>query len=176
MEILLKDLLAYSQVGSLGDGPAAPVVVTEALQQALLNLQASIDQNQASVTWNGLPTLQAHEIRLVQLLQNLVGNAIKYRQADRPKVHIDAKRRPGEWLFSVKDNGIGIKSEYVQQIFGIFKRLHGSTYPGTGIGLAICERIVKSYGGEIWVESSLGEGSTFYFTLPDLPEQGKMVC
>jgi PAS domain S-box-containing protein len=170
MEILLKDLLAYSQVGSLGDGPAAPVVVAEALRQALLNLQASVDQNQAVVTWNGLPTIQAHEIRLVQLLQNLVGNAIKYRQTDRPQVHIDAKRQPGEWLFSVKDNGIGIKPEYVQQIFGIFKRLHGSSYPGTGIGLAICERIVKSYGGQIWVESAFGEGSTFYFTLPDPPE------
>ncbi len=170
MEILLKDLLAYSQVGSLGDGPAGPVVVSEALQKALLNLQASVDQNQALVTWNGLPTLQAHEIRLVQLLQNLVGNAIKYRGSARPQVHIDAERQPGEWRFSVKDNGIGIKPEYVQQIFGIFKRLHGSNYPGTGIGLAICERIVKSYGGQIWVESSPEEGSTFYFTLPDPPE------
>ena len=167
MEILLKDLLAYSQVGSLGDGPSSPVIVSEALRKALLNLQASIDQNQALVTWNGLPTLQAHEIRLVQLLQNLVGNAIKYRGSERPQVHIDAERQSGEWLFSVKDNGIGIKPEYVQQIFGIFKRLHGSDYPGTGIGLAICERIVKSYGGRIWVESALGEGSTFYFTLPD---------
>jgi PAS domain S-box-containing protein len=170
MEILLKDLLAYSQVGSLGDGPAGPVVVPEALRKALLNLQASIDENQAVVTWNSLPTLQAHEIRLVQLLQNLVGNAIKYRGSACPQVHMDAERQPGEWRFSVKDNGIGIKPEYVQQIFGIFKRLHGSNYPGTGIGLAICERIVKSYGGQIWVESSLGEGSTFYFTLPDPPE------
>jgi PAS domain S-box-containing protein len=170
MEVLLKDLLAYSQVGSLGDGPAAPVVVSEALRKALLNLQASVDQNQALVTWNGLPTVQAHEIRLVQLLQNLVGNAIKYRGSDRPQVHIDAERQLGEWRFSVKDNGIGIKPEYMQQIFGIFKRLHGSNYPGTGIGLAICERIVKSYGGQIWVESSPGEGSTFYFTLPDPPE------
>jgi len=106
----------------------------------------------------------------VQLLQNLVGNAIKYRQPASPTVHIDAERQSGQWLFSVKDNGIGIKPEYTQQIFGIFKRLHGSTYPGTGIGLAICERIVKSYGGHIWVESSVGEGSTFYFTLPDAPE------
>jgi PAS domain S-box-containing protein len=170
MEILLKDLLAYSQVGSLGDGPASSVVVAEALRKALLNLQASIDQNQALVTWNGLPTVHAHEIRLVQLLQNLLGNAIKYRGSDRPQVRIDAERQSGAWRFAVKDNGIGIKAEYVQQIFGIFKRLHGSNYPGTGIGLAICERIVKSYGGQIWVESSLGEGSTFYFTLPDPPD------
>ena len=171
METLLRDLLDYSQVGSSpGEGPAAPVVCSEALRKALLNLQASIDQNQASVTWNGLPTIQAHEIRLVQLLQNLVGNAIKYRSEERPAIHVDAERRPGDWLFSVQDNGIGIKPEYAEQIFGIFKRLHGSSYPGTGIGLAICERIVKSYGGQIWVESSPGEGSTFYFTLPDRPE------
>jgi light-regulated signal transduction histidine kinase (bacteriophytochrome) len=171
MEVLLKDLLDYSQVGSLGDGPAGPVVVSEALRKALLNLQASIDQSEASVIYDGLPTLRAHEIRLVQLLQNLIGNAIKYRQTDPPVVQIDARRQSGQWLFSVKDNGIGIKPEYTQQIFGIFKRLHGSTHPGTGIGLAICERIVKSYGGQIWVESSFGEGSTFYFTLPDLPER-----
>ena len=170
MEILLKDLLTYSQVGSLSDGPLCPVVVSEALRKALLNLQASIDQNQAVVTWNGLPTVRAQETRLVQVLQNLVGNAIKYRGSDPPQVHIDAERQSGEWLFSVKDNGIGIKPEYIQQIFGIFKRLHGTSYPGTGIGLAICERIVKSYGGRIWVESSLGEGSTFYFTLPDPQE------
>jgi PAS domain S-box-containing protein len=170
MEVLLKDLLAYSQVGSLGDGPAGPVVIVEALRKALLNLQASVDQNQGLVTWNGLPTLKAHEIRLVQLLQNLVGNAIKYCGSEPPQVHVDAVRQSGGWRFSVKDNGIGIKPEYLQQIFGIFKRLHGSNYPGTGIGLAICERIVKSYGGEIWVESSLEEGSTFYFTLPDPPE------
>jgi len=170
METLLRDLLAYSQVGSPGEGPARPVVTSEALQKALLNLQASIDQSKATVTWNGLPTLQAHEIRLVQLLQNLIGNAIKYQRDEPPAVHVDAERRPGSWLFSVQDNGIGIKPEYVQQIFGIFKRLHGSTYPGTGIGLAICERIVKSYGGQIWVESSPGQGSTFYFTVPDRAE------
>ncbi len=170
METLLRDLLAYSQVGSTGEGPATPVVCTEALSKALLNLQASIDQTQAQISWNGLPTVRAHEIRLVQLLQNLVGNAIKYRGAERPAIHVDAERRPGAWLFSVKDNGIGIKPEYAEQIFGIFKRLHGASYPGTGIGLAICERIVKSYGGQIWVESALGEGSTFYFTLPDRSE------
>jgi light-regulated signal transduction histidine kinase (bacteriophytochrome) len=168
METLLRDLLTYSQTGlSPAEGPAMPVACSEALSKALLNLQASIDQTQASITWNGLPTIQAHEFRLIQLLQNLVGNAIKSRGTERPNVHVDAKRRAGEWLFSVQDNGIGIRPEYAEQIFGIFKRLHGSTYPGTGIGLAICERIVKSYGGQIWVESSLGAGSTFFFTLPD---------
>jgi PAS domain S-box-containing protein len=172
METLLRDLLDYSQVGSSpGEGPAVPVVCSEALGKALLNLQASIDQTQAVVTFNGLPTIQAHEIRLVQLLQNLVGNAIKYRSPEPPKIHVDAQRRPGNWLFSVQDNGIGIKPEYALQIFGIFKRLHGSSYPGTGIGLAICERIVKNYGGQIWVESTPDKGSTFYFTLPDRSER-----
>src|SRR5579872_4650012 len=168
METLLRDLLTYSQTGlSQSEGPAVPVACSEALRKALLNLQASIDQTQAEITWNGLPTLQAHEFRLVQLLQNLVGNAIKYRGTEPPHVHVDAKRRSSDWLFSVQDNGIGIKPEYAEQIFGIFKRLHGKAYPGTGIGLAICERIVKGYGGQIWVESSPGAGSTFYFTLPD---------
>jgi PAS domain S-box-containing protein len=168
METLLQDLLTYSQTGlSPTEGPATPVACSEALRKALLNLQASIDQTQASITWNGLPTVRAHEFRLVQLLQNLVGNAIKYRGTEPPNVHVVAKRRDAEWLFSVQDNGIGIKPEYAEQIFGIFKRLHGSAYPGTGIGLAICERIVKSYGGQIWVESSPGAGSTFFFTLPD---------
>ncbi len=170
METLLRDLLAYSQVGATSEGPTAPVVCTEALSKALLNLRASIDQTQARISWNGLPTIQAHEIRLVQLLQNLLSNAIKYRGAEPPAIHLDAERRPGGWLFSVKDNGIGIKPEYAEQIFGIFKRLHGASYPGTGIGLAICERIVKSYGGQIWVQSTLGQGSTFYFTLPDRTE------
>jgi PAS domain S-box-containing protein len=170
LETLLKDLLAYSQAGYSGEGPAGPVACSDALRKALLNLQASIDENQARITWDGLPTVRAHEIRLVQLLQNLVGNAIKYRGTERPEVHVEAERRPNDWLISVRDNGVGIRPEYAQQIFGIFKRLHGSKYPGTGIGLAICERIVKNYGGQIWVESSPGQGSTFYFTLPDRAE------
>jgi PAS domain S-box-containing protein len=166
MESLLKDILAYSQVGSSGEGPAGPVACTDALNQVLLNLRAAVEQNGATVTWNGLPTIHAHPIRIVQLFQNLVSNAIKYRQQEPPRVHVDARRQPTQWLFSVQDNGIGIKPEYAQQIFGIFKRLHGNTYPGTGIGLAICQRIIESYGGRIWVESTPGKGSTFYFTLP----------
>jgi PAS domain S-box-containing protein len=166
MEQLLKDLLAYSQVGSSGEGPASPVACTEVLRKVLLNLQAGIEQSCAIVTWNGLPTIQAHEIRMVQLFQNLVGNAIKYRREEAPRIVVGAEHRLSDWLFSVKDNGIGIKPEYAQQVFGIFKRLHGNKYPGTGIGLAICQRIVESYGGRIWVESTLGEGSVFYFTLP----------
>ncbi len=136
------------------------------MQQVLLNLQASIQQNQAQITWDPLPTVHAHEIRIVQLLQNLVGNGIKYRSAEPPRIHVTAKRRDADWMFSVTDNGIGIEPEYAQQIFGIFKRLHGQNYPGTGIGLAICQRIVERYGGRIWVESKPGQGSTFCFTLP----------
>jgi len=121
------------------------------------------------ITWETIPAVHAHEIRLVQLLQNLVGNAIKYRGEDAPRIHISAQWREREWVLAVRDNGIGIAPEYAQQIFKIFKRLHGLDYPGTGIGLAICQRIVETYGGRIWVESE-GQGSCFYFTLP--PAQG----
>jgi PAS domain S-box-containing protein len=166
MEELLKDLLSYSQVGSVLEGPEAPVTCAEVLSKVLFNLHASVEESAAQVTWNGLPTVQAHEIRMIQLFQNLVSNAIKYRRPEPPRIHVDAERRPADWLFSIRDNGIGIKPEYTQQVFGIFRRLHGSKYPGTGIGLAICQRIVESYGGRIWLESTPHEGSVFYFTLP----------
>jgi signal transduction histidine kinase len=110
--------------------------------------------------------VHAHEIRLVQLLQNLVSNAIKYRSEDSPCIHISAEGGEREWVLSVRDNGVGIPPEYTQQIFKIFKRLHGQDYPGTGIGLAICQRIVETYGGRIWVEAGDEKGSRFYFTLP----------
>lgn len=166
MELLLKDLLAYSQVGSSSEGPAGPVACTEVMSQVMLNLQARIQENGARISWNGLPTIHAHEIRLVQLFQNLISNAIKYRRSEAPEISVKAERDSDGWRFSVADNGLGIKAEYAQQVFGIFKRLHGNSYPGTGIGLAICQRVVESYGGRIWVESQYGRGSTFYFTLP----------
>jgi signal transduction histidine kinase len=171
MEMLLKDLLAYSQVGTPGEGPAGPVSCTDVMRQVLLNLQAAIDQSGAVVSWDPLPTVHAHQVRLVQLFQNLIGNAIKYRRAEPPTIHVAAEHRDSAWRISIHDNGIGIKSEYAQQIFGLFKRLHGGANPGTGIGLAICQRIVESYGGRIGVESTLGEGSVFFFTLPQ--ESGK---
>jgi light-regulated signal transduction histidine kinase (bacteriophytochrome) len=106
-------------------------------------------------------------VHLQQLLQNLLSNAIKYRSKSPPRVHIHAARQGSEWLFSVRDNGIGIDPKYASQIFGVFKRLHNSDqYPGTGIGLAICQKIVERYGGRIWVESQLGHGATFFLTLP----------
>jgi len=166
MELLLRDLLAYSQLGALSEERPGLVDCAAVMKKVLLNLHASIEQNGASVTFDGLPVVQAHEFRLVQLFQNLVGNAIKYRRPDPPKIYVAAKRRDADWLFSVQDNGIGIKPEYAQQVFGVFKRLHGSTYPGTGIGLAVCQRIVERYGGRIWVESVPGKGSLFCFTLP----------
>jgi PAS domain S-box-containing protein len=168
MEMLLRDLLAYSQVGSLNEGPANCVECMAVIQKVLLNLRASIEESGASVTVDYLPTVRAHETRFVQLFQNLIGNAIKYRGANPPKVRITAERQDANWLFSVRDNGIGIKPEYAQQIFGVFKRLHGNAYQGTGIGLAICQRIVERYGGRIWVESTPGNGSVFYFTIPEV--------
>jgi PAS domain S-box-containing protein len=166
MELLLKDLLAYSQAGTSNEGPAEFVNCGTVMEKVILNLEVSIAQSAASVTWSDLPTVPAHEVRLVQLFQNLVGNAIKYRGLDPPRVHVGARRQDAGWFFCVEDNGIGIDPEYAQQIFGVFKRLHGHNYPGTGIGLAICQRIVESYGGKIWVESTQGAGSRFYFTLP----------
>jgi PAS domain S-box-containing protein len=166
MEMLLKDLLTYSQTGPSAEGPAETVDFSAVISKVLLNLQASTEQSGATITWDKLPAVCAHEIRLVQLLQNLVSNAIKYRSEDPPRIHISAEWREREWVLSVRDNGVGIPPEYAQQIFKIFKRLHGQDYPGTGIGLAICQRIVETYGGRIWVESGDGKGSCFYFTLP----------
>jgi len=170
MELLLKDLLTYSQTGSSAEGPAETIDFIDVIHKVLLNLQTSVEQSGAMITWDAIPAVHAHEIRLVQLLQNLVGNAIKYRSEDPPRIHISAQWREPEWVLAVQDNGIGIAPEYTQQIFKIFKRLHGQEYPGTGIGLAICQRIVETYGGRIWVESN-GKGSCFNFTLPPAKDQ-----
>jgi PAS domain S-box-containing protein len=165
LERLLKDLLAYSQAGSMIE-PVTEVDCGEVMRGVLLNLKVSIDETSATVVWHDLPRVRADEVRLVQLFQNLIGNAIKYRSEASPRVQVDAERGGNEWIFAVRDNGIGIKPEYAEQVFGVFKRLHGPAYPGTGIGLAICQRIVETHGGRIWVESMPGSGSTFYFTLP----------
>jgi light-regulated signal transduction histidine kinase (bacteriophytochrome) len=134
---------------------------------ALLNLETVVDNTRASIEVGTLPAVQVPEIHLVQLFQNLIGNALKYRRdGEGPLIKIDAKPDAGgAWLFSVADNGIGIETEYLQQIFGIFKRLHGSNFEGTGIGLALCQKIVERAGGLIWADSEPGKGSTFFFTL-----------
>ncbi len=166
MEMLVRDLLAYTRTNLL-DKPTEPMDASEALQIALENLAGAIAESSAKVTFDPLPAVPVHATHLQQLLQNLVGNAIKYRRPEAvPAVHVTAQRRERDWLFSVSDNGIGIEMEFKERIFGLFKRLHGDEYAGTGIGLAICQRIVERYHGRIWVESEPGRGSTFYFTLP----------
>jgi light-regulated signal transduction histidine kinase (bacteriophytochrome) len=167
-------MLAYSQAGSLTK-PSANVDCTEVVQEVLLNLKVSMDETSAIVRWGDLPLVRADRVRLVQLFQNLIGNAIKYRSEAAPCIQINAECGENEWIFAVKDNGIGIKPEYAEQVFGVFKRLHGPAYPGTGIGLAICQRIVEMHGGRIWVESELGHGSTFCFTLPSEPHASESV-
>jgi signal transduction histidine kinase len=165
MQGLIKDLLAYSRVGTRGKD-FEPTDCTATLSEALSNLKVAIEESGAVVTHDPLPTVVADGTQLGQLFQNLVGNAIKFRNEKSPLVHVSAKRNGKEWLFSVQDNGIGIDPQYAERIFVIFQRLHGKgEYPGTGIGLAVCKKIVERHRGRIWVESKPGEGATFYFTL-----------
>jgi light-regulated signal transduction histidine kinase (bacteriophytochrome) len=129
-------------------------------------LQVAIQKSAAQVTHDPLPTINGDDVQMGQLFQNLIGNALKYRNGDAPAVHVSCERQDRDWLFSVRDNGIGIDPRFAEKIFMIFQRLHNrETYPGTGIGLAVCKRIVERHGGKIWVESEPGKGSTFYFTL-----------
>jgi PAS domain S-box-containing protein len=166
MEMLVRDLLAYTQTAIL-QKPSTATEATDALQEAIANLAAIVSETGAKILFDPLPFVTVHRTHLQQLFQNLVGNAIKYRRAEvPPEIHVNAKRQSGYWQFCVSDNGIGIEAEYKEQIFGVFKRLHGDDYSGTGIGLAICQRIVERYHGRIWVESEPGQGSQFYFTIP----------
>jgi PAS domain S-box-containing protein len=165
MQRLINDLLAYSRVGTRG-GKFEPTDVSVALERALQNLRVTIEESGALVSRDPLPTVTADGIQLAQLFQNLIGNAVKFRGEQRPKVHVSARLDGGEWIFSVKDNGIGIDPKYFGRIFTIFQRLHGNTeYPGTGIGLAICKKIAERHGGRVWVESETGMGSTFFFSI-----------
>ncbi|HUS05625.1 MAG TPA: ATP-binding protein [Bryobacteraceae bacterium] len=166
MHGLLNDMLAYSRVTDAHEKPMRPTSVDGILQSALMNLEASIKENAALITHDPLPTVTADEIQLSQVFQNLIGNAIKYRRPEQPVIHISSQQKDGEWLFRVSDNGIGFEDKFKDRIFGIFKRLHGKDLPGTGVGLAICKKIVERHGGRIWAESTLGEGSVFQFTLP----------
>jgi len=167
MEQLLKDLRAYTLASTSGQEAATEVDSGESLNKAIANLAAAINDSGASITHTDLPCVRMHDFQLEQLFQNLVGNAIRYKGSEPPRIHIAAERRGSEWLFSVEDNGIGIASQYNEQIFELFKRLHSvAEYPGTGMGLAICQRIVERSGGRLWVESEPGRGSTFFFTVP----------
>ncbi|MCD4844999.1 MAG: GAF domain-containing protein [Methanosarcinales archaeon] len=166
MQRLINDLLAFSRVGTRGESFKS-TDCEAVFDQALSNLKIAIEDSGAEVTHNALPTVIADASQLVQLFQNLVGNAIKFRSEEPLHIHISAKQKSDEWEFSVADNGIGIKPEFFERIFVIFQRLHGrDEYSGTGIGLAVCKKIVERYGGRIWVESEPGKGTVFYFTMP----------
>jgi len=168
MEHLVRDLLAYTQVTRLDAPPLEVVDANETVSDVIENLRGAIAESGAVITFDRLPSVRVHSTHMRQLFQNLVGNAIKYRSEDRaPVIQITAERQGRHWLFAVRDNGIGIQPEFKEQIFGLFSRLHNSDrYSGTGIGLAICQRIVERYHGRIWVESEPGSGSEFRFTLP----------
>ncbi len=163
MSHLISDLLAYSMAGG-EDGALEPVACETALLEALTNLRQAIRESGARITHADLPVIMAKPGHLVQLFQNLVGNAIKYRGEQRPEIRIRARREGQDWVLSVRDNGLGIDEKYFRRIFQPFGRLHGSDLPGSGLGLAICERIVRKAGGRLWVESTPGAGSTFCFT------------
>jgi len=167
MQSMINDLLEYSRVDS-GDAGIVEFDVEKQFEIIRQNLEEPIEQTQANITINGLPeTLYFNPIRFTRVMQNIIGNAIKYRDDNRtPNIKISAKERKHEWLISIEDNGIGIKPEYLDQIFVIFKRLHGrNEYSGTGIGLSVCKRIIEGAGGKLWVESTHGKGSTFYITI-----------
>ena len=169
MDRLIKDLLEYARAAGVeAEFPRTLVDLKAVLGTVLANLEGAVHESGGKVTDGGLPAVWAEETRIQQVLQNLVGNAIKYRRPEVVlQVHISAERRDREWLISVADNGIGIEPRYLDEIFGLFKRLSRDSASGTGLGLAICRRIVEKHGGRIWVESEHGKGSTFRFTLPE---------
>ncbi|MGB9006431.1 MAG: ATP-binding protein, partial [Candidatus Aminicenantales bacterium] len=165
MQRLINDLLTYSRIGTRGN-PLEPTDAHSALGEAIKNLAATIEENRAIITNDELPTVRADASQLVQVFQNLIANAIKFRGKDIPRVHVSAQDHGREWVFSVRDNGIGIDPQYADRIFQIFQRLHTrQEYPGTGIGLAVCKRILERHGGRIWFESEPGKGSTFFFAI-----------
>ena len=165
MQMLINDLLAYSRVSSRVE-EFQLVDLEKAFNESLQNLKVSIDDNDARITCDSLPTIVADQSQIIQLFQNLIGNAIKFRSNETPEIHIAVEEGEDEWIFRVIDNGIGIDSQHNERIFRVFQRLHErDSYPGTGIGLSICEKIVERHGGDIWVDSKLGNGSTFSFTI-----------
>lgn len=167
MSALLEDLLMYSRASKADPVPPQPVDCNEVLDETLSDLQIAIDESNAQIRTSVLPTVMAHPTRVGQLFQNLIGNAIRYRDKTRPlQIDISATMDKEFWLFTIKDNGIGIEAPYREKVFILFQRLHRANESGSGIGLALCEKIVQQYGGKIWVEGEAGEGATFKFTLP----------
>jgi PAS domain S-box-containing protein len=166
MRGLINDLLAYSRIDTQGKA-LEPTDCNDLVKEVLVDLQVAIRENEALVTHDELPTVAADRTQLRQLFQNLIGNAIKFRGDEQPAVHLGVEPHGEEWMFSVRDNGIGFDPKFADRIFAIFQRLHGrEKYPGTGIGLAVCKKIVERHGGRIWAESQPNHGATFYFTLP----------
>ena len=165
MNTLIKDLLAYSRITTHAKPPKWNNL-EKILENALFNLSESIKESGAIITYDKLPTLKVDKTQFLQLFQNFISNAIKFRRDETPQIHVGVKKLDTGWLFSIEDNGIGIESQYFDRIYNIFYRLHTKEeYPGTGIGLPICKKIIHRYGGQIWVESEIGRGSTFYFTI-----------
>ena len=166
LDLMINDILIYSKVSK--GRKLSEVDINNVIKKVYINLISSIEETDTEITYDSLPTLITDESLMIQLFQNLIANSIKYRGKEKPKIHISAKKEGNKHIFSVKDNGIGIDQKYVKKIYTIFKRLHTSEeYDGTGIGLAIVQKIVQQFGGEIWVESEVGKGSTFYFTIPE---------
>jgi PAS domain S-box-containing protein len=171
MQTLIRELLSYSRVDSRSR-PFAQIAFLDIVNDALTLLDSSLRDSGGQVTCGELPDVMGDRSQLVQLIQNLISNALTYHGDERPQIHISAERSGEGWTFSVRDNGIGIEPKYCEQIFEMFKRLHDQKdYPGTGIGLAVCRRVVHRHGGKIWVDSEFGHGSTFHFTIPDRTEQ-----
>jgi two-component system CheB/CheR fusion protein len=166
IEALLQALLSYWEVAGRAEDSCSVVECDAVLAKALSNLESAIAENGAMVTSGPLPALLAEEVMLTSLFQNLISNSIKYRSRETPRIHVSAERDGEGWLFSVRDNGIGIDPQYADRVFGMFKRLHGKDIPGTGIGLALCKKIIERKGGRIWVESEEGKGAAFRFTIP----------
>ncbi len=170
---LINDLLAYTRAGIV-ESPAVKAASSVVLERVLSSLAEAIRESGATISHGPLPDVYMAETHLQQVFQNLIGNALKYRKQEPPRIHITATQQGASMRFSVQDNGIGIDRQYKEKIFGVFKRLHrDQKYSGTGIGLAICQRVVERYGGRIWVESAPGEGATFYFTIPEYVAGGQ---
>ncbi len=168
LDHMINDLLLYSKITSQ-NREITPVNLENVLEEVLTNLKVPIEENKAMIAYDTLPIINGDEQLFVRLFQNLIGNAIKYRSQEHPNIHISGVKEKNQYLISIKDNGIGISPDHLEQIFTIFKRLHThDEYEGTGIGLAIAQKIVNQQGGQIWAESEPGKGTTFYFTLHDL--------